>query len=238
MSYFKGIGSKSRSFTGRKLPLIGLMENKKHTIFNEYTPGSGVGASSVAARRARKKRAYVVKCKPEVTTPIIKELEENEAFVVDDNVLTFTPEFETQLNAAPLDSTLDLGTTVNSQVDVQVFKNRIDNVIQELETNQDTTAEEVVEPTQLSFITVSVQNPLNTVVNENSDNTQTLQAILSSDNYEIRVSESSTTSQEIDTDKPNLQGTTLVKHSLINTGETNDNGNPIYDYLSEVIIFT
>ena len=233
MSYFKGIGSKSRSFTGRKLPLIGLMENKKHTIFNEYTPGSGVGASSVAARRARKNRAYVSKCKPEYTTPIIKELEENEAFVVDDDVQTITSEFETQLNAAPLESTLDLGTNDNPDVDATVFKNRIDNVIQALETN----VEEVVEPTQLSFITVSVQNPLNTVV-ENSDNTQTLQAILSNNNYEIRVSESSTTPQEIDTDEPELQGTTVVKHSLINTGERNNNGNPIYDYLSEVIIFT
>ena len=47
MSYFKGIGRKSGSYTGRKLPLIGLLENKKHTIFNEYTVGSGVGASSV-----------------------------------------------------------------------------------------------------------------------------------------------------------------------------------------------
>lgn len=229
MSYFKGIGSKSRSFTGRKLPLIGLMENKKHTIFNEYTPGSGVGASSIATRRAKKKRAYVVKCKPEVTIPIIKELEENEAFVVDDNVKTITPEFETQLNAAPLESTLDLGTTDNSEVDVQVFKNRIENVVQELN------VEEVVEPTQLSFITVSVQNPLNTVVEQDGQN-QSLQAILSNDNYEIRVSESSTTLQEIDTDESEV--TTVVKHSLINTGEINGNGNPIYDYLSEVIIFT
>lgn len=229
MSYFKGIGSKSRSFTGRKLPLIGLMENKKHTIFNEYTPGSGVGASSAAARRARKNRAYVYKCKPEVTTPIIKELEENEAFVVDDNVQTITPEFEAELNAAPLDSTLDLGTNDNPDVDATVFKNRIENVVQELN------VEEVVEPTQLSFITVSVQNPLNTVVEQDGQN-QSLQAILSNDNYEIRVSESSTTLQEIDTDESEV--TTVVKHSLINTGEINGNGNPIYDYLSEVIIFT
>lgn len=58
MSYFKGIGSKSRSFGGRKLPLIGLIENQKQTIFNKYVPGSGVGASSISARRLKKTRAY------------------------------------------------------------------------------------------------------------------------------------------------------------------------------------
>jgi len=75
MSYFKGIGKKSRSFGGRKIPLIGLIENKKYTIFNEYVPGSGVGASSVASRRLKKQRAYNKQCVP--STPPIKIVEDN-----------------------------------------------------------------------------------------------------------------------------------------------------------------
>ena len=83
MSYFKGIGKKSRSFGGRKIPLIGLIENKKYTIFNEYVPGSGVGASSVASRRLKKQRAYNKQCVP--STPPIVIVQDNEYIDFADN---------------------------------------------------------------------------------------------------------------------------------------------------------
>lgn len=73
MSYFKGIGNKSGSYTGRKLPLIGLIQNQKQTIFNKYVPGSGVGASSTVSRRLKKQRAYNKKCGEEIVIELLKD---------------------------------------------------------------------------------------------------------------------------------------------------------------------
>ena len=74
MSYFKGVGNGSNSYGqfwfggssfpgflykkntgvgGRKNPKYGLICNKPTTLWNKYTPGSGVGASNIANRRSK-----------------------------------------------------------------------------------------------------------------------------------------------------------------------------------------
>jgi hypothetical protein len=74
MSYFKGVGNGSNSYGqfwfggsnfpgflykkntgvgGRKNPKYGLICNKPTTLWNSYTPGSGVGATSVSTRRSK-----------------------------------------------------------------------------------------------------------------------------------------------------------------------------------------
>ena len=120
MSYFKGIGRKSGSYTGRKLPLIGLLENKKHTIFNEYTAGSGVGASSVATRRLKKQRARIKKCSP--PEPIYPELDENEYFEISDDIVEFTPELKAQIKESDLEITYNLGNDDNSYGDGKSYE--------------------------------------------------------------------------------------------------------------------
>lgn len=118
MSYFKGIGKKSRSFGGRKLPLIGLIENKKYTIFNEYVPGSGVGASSVASRRLKKQRAYNKQCVP--STPPIKIVQDNEYIdFADDDVNINNDEIKRTLEANPT-ANIDLNTATNINTDFNV----------------------------------------------------------------------------------------------------------------------
>ena len=118
MSYFKGIGKKSRSFGGRKLPLIGLIENKKYTIFNEYVPGSGVGASSVASRRLKKQRAYNKQCVP--STPPIKIVEENGYIdFPDDDVNINNDLIQQNLEANPT-ANIDLNTATNINTDFNV----------------------------------------------------------------------------------------------------------------------
>jgi hypothetical protein len=78
MSYFKGFGNGSNSYGqfwfggnsfpgflykknvgvgGRKNPKYGLIVNKPTTLWNKYTPGAGVGGSSVATRRAKMRLA-------------------------------------------------------------------------------------------------------------------------------------------------------------------------------------
>lgn len=74
MSYFKGFGNNSNSYGqfwyggnsfpgflykknvgsgGKKNPKVGLICNKPTEFWNKYVPGAGVGASSVANRRAK-----------------------------------------------------------------------------------------------------------------------------------------------------------------------------------------
>jgi hypothetical protein len=74
MSYFKGVGNGSNSYGqfwfggssfpgflykkntgvgGRKNPKYGLICNKPTTLWNTYTPGSGVGASNISNRRSK-----------------------------------------------------------------------------------------------------------------------------------------------------------------------------------------
>ena len=120
MSYFKGIGRKSGSFAGRKLPLVGLLENKKHTIFNEYTAGSGVGASSVATRRLKKQRARIYCAKPINTNKneIIGELIEINDFETNENI------------ELPLTLTVDFGGNENEEVDNKIFNNHLNRVIE------------------------------------------------------------------------------------------------------------
>ena len=120
MSYFKGIGRKSGSYGGRKLPLIGLLKGKKYTIFNEYIPGSGVGASSVVTRRLKKQRARIKKCSP--PKPIYPKIYENNVFVVDDDITDFkSSELIGQINASDPEMTYDLRTDSNSNVDKEIF---------------------------------------------------------------------------------------------------------------------
>ena len=117
MSYFKGIGKKSRSFGGRKLPLIGLIENKKYTIFNEYVPGSGVGASSVASRRLKKQRAYKKQCVP--TTPPIEIVQDNGYIDFADNVINDADYFKQTIINNP-NANIDLNSNTNVGTDFNV----------------------------------------------------------------------------------------------------------------------
>jgi len=78
MSYFKGFGTGSNSngqfwyggntfpgflykrnngVGGRKNPKYGLITGGQTNIWNKYTPGAGVGGSSVATRRAKMRLA-------------------------------------------------------------------------------------------------------------------------------------------------------------------------------------
>ncbi len=80
VNYFKGFGNGSNSngqfwfggnsfpgflykknvgVGGRKNPKYGLICNKPTEFWNKYTPGAGVGASSVATRRAKLIKATV-----------------------------------------------------------------------------------------------------------------------------------------------------------------------------------
>lgn len=117
MSYFKGIGKKSRSFGGRKLPLIGLIENKKYTIFNEYVPGSGVGASSVASRRLKKQRAYNKQCVP--SRPPIEIVQDNEYIDFDDNVNIDADYLKTTIIENPT-ANINLNSDTNVGTDFEV----------------------------------------------------------------------------------------------------------------------
>ncbi len=74
VNYFKGFGTGSNSYGqfwfggstfpgflykknvgvgGRRNPKYGLICNKPTQLWNKYTPGSGVGASNIATRRAK-----------------------------------------------------------------------------------------------------------------------------------------------------------------------------------------
>ena len=227
MSYFKGIGRKSGSYTGRKLPLKGLLENKKHTIFNEYTAGSGVGASSVVTRRLKKQRAIIKKCAP--PKPIIPELDENEYFEINDNIRTFNPTLEEQVNALPSGTTINLGNTDNNPVDVGVYITKSKSLIEQVSTSTTITS--------LSFATISEENIVNSAVsssNDASNDASSINDLLSSDNYNVITSEPIINSSSSVNDENISLYTT---HIFINTGTTDTNGIPNIEYVMTITEF-
>jgi hypothetical protein len=214
MSYFKGIGRKSGSYTGRKLPLIGLLENKKHTIFNEYTVGSGVGASSVATRRLKKQRARIKKCTP--PEPIYPELDENEYFEISDEVSDFNEGLEAQINALDLEMTYNLRTDENIDVDRQTLKVVAVNHINALLEDPDRKS--------LTFLIISEINPND---NPNDKLVIDIDELLSSDDYNITISEP-TTVQESSSSDISQQ----TSHTFIYTG--NSDGKPNIEYIMSI----
>ena len=222
MSYFKGIGRKSGSYTGRKLPLIGLLENKKHTIFNEYTVGSGVGASSVVTRRLKKQRARIKKCTP--PEPIYPELNENEYFEISDTINEFTQELEAQINALPSETTIDLGSDDNQKVDASVFTVYATSQIEEV--SKSTTI------TSLTFTTISEENIADSAVETN--NALNINKLLSSDDYKVITSEPIiNSSSSIDDANISLYTT----HTFINTGTSTTGGIPNIEYVMTITEF-
>ena len=223
MSYFKGIGRKSGSYTGRKLPLIGLLENKKHTIFNEYTVGSGVGASSVATRRLKKQRARIKKCTPPV--PIYPELDENEYFEISDDIDTFTSELEAQINALPSETTIYFGTNENRVVDEQIYKTRSQSTIEKVSTSTTVTS--------LTFATISEENIADSAVETNG--VSNVNVLLSSaGKYNVITSEPIINTISEDVDGTNISQYTT--HTFINTGTTT-NGIPNIEYIMTITEF-
>lgn len=212
MSYFKGIGRKSGSYTGRKLPLVGLLENKKHTIFNEYVPGSGVGASSVVSRRLKKQRARIKKCTP--PEPILPKFGDDEVFVIDDEVSDFNEGLEAQINALDLEMTYNFGNDNNSSVDGKSFE-----VIAKKHLNALATSSE---STSLTFTVLSETNPAVNAVNE-TESTD-LNTLLLSTDYNIIISEPITY-----TDSDISQQTS---HTFIYTG--NSDGKPNIEYIMSI----
>ena len=212
MSYFKGIGRKSGSYTGRKLPLVGLLENKKHTIFNEYVPGSGVGASSVVTRRLKKQRARIKKCTP--PEPILPEFDDDEVFVIDDDINTFNSILEEQINALDLEMTYNFGNDDNSSVDGKSFE-----VIAKKHLNALATSSE---STSLTFTVLSETNPAVNAVNETDSSD--LNTLLLSTDYNIIISEPITY-----TDSNISQQTS---HTFIYTG--NSDGKPNIEYIMSI----
>ena len=219
MSYFKGIGRKSGSYTGRKLPLIGLLENKKHTIFNEYTVGSGVGASSVATRRLKKQRARIKKCTP--PEPIYPELDENEYFEISDDESEFDEVLEEQVKNMELEKTVDLKGTSNDDVDADVFTTYAISHIGEVSKSNDVSS--------LTFTTISVANPANVALgNSSADN---INELLSSSDYKV------TTSINYEyTDEAPESISQNIEHTFINTGEI-DGSLKLIEYIMTITVF-
>lgn len=225
MSYFKGIGRKSGSYTGRKLPLIGLLENKKHTIFNEYVPGSDVGASSVVTRRLKKQRARIKKCTP--PEPIYPELDENEYFEISDTITTLNSALEAQVNALPSGTTIDLGTNSNKIVDVGVYTTYATSQIEEV--SKSTTI------TSLTFATISEENIADSAVSSREDEISNINALLSSaGKYNVITSEPITNTISEDVGDTNISQYTT--HTFINTGTTTT-GIPNIEYIMTITEF-
>lgn len=216
MSYFKGIGIKSGSYAGKKLPLVGLLENKKHTIFNEYTVGSGVGASSVATRRLKKQRARIKKCPP--STPIIPELNEYEYFEISDDFTSFNMNLEQQIKALQLETSIDLGNNFNNSVDADVYKTYATSHINEVSKSNNVTS--------LTFTTTSVVNPVNIAVNNSG--VVNIDALLSSDDYKITTSINYY--EEIEPISQNIE------HTFINTGKT-EGSLKLIEYVMTITVF-
>ena len=201
MSYFKGIGRKSGSYTGRKLPLVGLLENKKHTIFNEYIVGSGVGASSVVTRRLKKQRARIKKCTP--PEPILPEIGDNEYFVIDDDISTFNSILEGQINALPLGTTINLGDVSDNNVDENVYTTYAKSHLDELKNTN---------INSLTFTTISEENIANSAASSSSSINELLS---STGEYNVITSEPIINSINTNDDSNISQYTT---HTFINTG--------------------
>lgn len=167
MNYFKGIGRKTGSYTGRKLPLLGLLVNKKYSINNKYVSGSGVGASSIAVRRERKKRARIKKCAANV--PVIPEkiLAENEFQYVADNVIQTN-----DIPNYPVGTSLDLGNTDNKNVDMYVYKDSVNKAVNAVNAVQ--------ESGQIDFVKFYTQyqaNPYDVFLNDNNEINNDIQTI-------------------------------------------------------------
>ena len=217
MSYFKGIGRKSGSYTGRKLPLVGLLENKKHTIFNEYTPGSGVGASSVVTRRLKKQRARIKKCTP--PEPIYPELDDNEVFVIDDDIDSFTPQLEAQIKALPLEITYNLKSDNNLDVDKGTVTVVAENHINALLDNPDRKS-----------LTFSIISEINSNDNDNDELVINIDDLLSSDDYNITISEPITVQETSSSDISQYS-----THTLLYKGSTGSI--PQFEYIMTITEF-
>jgi hypothetical protein len=224
MSYFKGIGRKSGSYTGRKLPLIGLLENKKHTIFNEYIVGSGVGASSVVTRRLKKQRARIKKCAP--PEPILPELDDNEIFVINDDESHFDGTLEAQVNALPSGTTIDLGDIRNRDVDGEVYITYAKSQIEKVSKSTSTTV------TSITFATISEENIADSAVNTNRDSN--INELLSSTEYNIITSEPIINTSSSGDD---VNVSLYTTHTFINTGTSNAGGKLNIEYVMTITEF-
>lgn len=222
MSYFKGIGRKSGSYAGRKLPLIGLLENKKHTIFNEYTVGSGVGASSVATRRLKKQRARIKKCTP--PEPILPEFGDDEFFVIDDDIIVFDSVLEAQVENMELQRNVDLKNDNNNDVDADFFTTYAISHIDELSNSN------VV--SSLTFTTTSVANPVNDAVTKNNE-VSNVNQLLSSSNYEVITSVNYVSTEPEEEEESISQN---IEHTFINTGNQEDD-KLIIEYIMTITVF-
>ena len=228
MSYFKGIGRKSQSFTGRKLPLVGLMENKKHTIFNEYVPGSGIGSSSISARRLKKKQSRIKKCATKA--PIIPITLDNEnIFEIDDTAKI--DDVKSILDTLPLTTTLDLGTINNEEVDADVYTMRINDIINDIKPKtSEPTDDEII--SSITFTTRSNKNPaLSAVDKEASSITDTnINNFFQTEDTIVRTY----LSEEIDNEESISQD---IEHTVIYNGK-NDSNQDIIEYLMTITRYT
>lgn len=215
MSYFKGIGIKSGSYAGKKLPLVGLLENKKHTIFNEYTVGSGVGASSVATRRLKKQRARIKKCPP--STPIIPELNEYEYFEISDDINNFD-DIQDDVENMELEKNVDLKGDSNIHVDRDVITKYATSHIEEVSKTKDVVS-------SLTFTTISVADPENVNVLLSSTDllSSTEYIVTTSINYVTPKSDSTSESQ-------------YIEHTFINTLQK-DGERFLIEYIMTITVF-
>ena len=224
MSYFKGIGHKSRSFTGRKLPLIGLFENKKHTIFNKYTPGSGVGASSISARRLKSKQSRIKQCPTK--SPIIPiTLDTENIFEIDDTA-NFN-DIEPLLGTLTLNTTLDLGTSVNEEVDANAYVMRINDIIDEIKPKSNEPTDDIT--SSITFTTRSNKNPALSAVNKEATSITdiNINEIFQTEDIFIATH----LSEEINDEEENI--TQDIEHTIIYNNK-NEIGQNMIDYLMTI----
>lgn len=67
---------KNTGVAGRKNPSYGLICNKPVELWNKYTPGSGVGSTNIATRRA--KLRYATSCNNKQCGRFYSELGQNQ----------------------------------------------------------------------------------------------------------------------------------------------------------------
>lgn len=214
MSYFKGIGRKSGSYAGRKLPLIGLLENKKHTIFNEYTVGSGVGASSVVTRRLKKQRAKIKTCTP--PAPIYPKIDYDNVFIVSDEIEMFD-QLQGMIDAAPYEATINFETDENANVDGEYFERTATKHINAIVTS---------DIMSLTFTTISHVNPADNAVANNV--AATIDDVLSREKYTV------TTSTNVETTSDYISQN--IEHTFVNTGKNSD-GHSLIEYIMTITVF-